>query len=245
MKTNPNMKLFLKGVYLYDIESCHYSIMNTLGLDTSMINKEDKTERNIQIGKMMRKNPKLTSLLRNTTQSIMDEYIRANNITERDIVIRQYDGILLYNKKLRITDLKGIPLNMRKEFIVFITSIDRRKYIALDNIGKVTIKGVPYKYDEMNTLYIKICKIMDSTDPIRIFKRLQEIKDYIMTTKNTKLFGIPTGKNKYNVFLKSYGQVEIEKTTLKIMDPTDIDRIKYFDFYITPFTKSIVTEFVR
>ena len=72
MKINENVKLVLKDVYLYDIEACHYTIMEKLGMDVSELDKSDKSQRNIEIGKMMRKNPKLTSLLRNTTKSIID-----------------------------------------------------------------------------------------------------------------------------------------------------------------------------
>lgn len=244
MQINENIRLVLRDVYLYDIESCHYSIMENLGLDISNINKENKTERNIQIGKMMRKNPKLTSLLRNTTKAIIDEYIRVNNITKEDIVIRQYDGILLYKKLLRVTDLKGIPLNIRKHFLIFISSIDRKKYIALDSENKTSIKGVPYKYDEMNKIYESICRI-NFNNKETIFRHLQRIKDHMMTTTNAKLFGIPVGENKFNIFLKGYGQVEVRKATLKIMDTDDIDRDRYFKFYIDPFTKSIVVDFVR
>ena len=210
----------------------------------SGIEQENKIERNVQIGKMMRKNPKLTSLLRNTTRSIIDEYIRVNEIMEDNIVIRQYDGILLNKKRLRITDLKGIPLNIRKEFLVFISSIDRKKYIGLDTEIKTSIKGVPYRYDEMDKIYQAICKV-NYTNKESVFRQLQKIKDHIMTTNNAKLFGIPVGNDRFNIFLKGYGQIEITKSTLKIIDCDDIDRDKYFNFYIVPFTKSIVVDFVK
>ena len=71
------------------------------------------------------------------------------------------------------------------------------------------------------------------------------MKDNLMTTRNKKLFGIPNKNGKMSIFLKEYGQVEISPSTLKIMDPEDIDREKYFEIYISPFTKSIVAEFVR
>lgn len=218
--------------------------MQNLGLDMTGIEVEDKLKRNIQIGKLMRRNPKLTSLLRNTTKSIIDEYIRVNDVTEDDLILRQYDGILLHKKRLRITDLKGIPLNIRKHFMIFISSIDRKKYIALDSEMKTTVKGVPFKYDEMNKMYEAICKI-NYTNKESIFRHLQRIKDHIMTTQNAKLFGIPVSDQKYNIFLKGYGQVEVTKATLKIMDPDEIDRERYFNFYIVPFTKSIVVDFVR
>ncbi|MFX1340839.1 MAG: hypothetical protein ACFFDK_19670 [Promethearchaeota archaeon] len=243
MKLNENKKLVLRDVYLYDIESCHYSIMENLGLDLSGVNKEDKLERNIQIGKMMSRNPKLTSLLRNTTRSIIDEYIRINGITDSDLVIRQYDGILL-TRTLRVTDLRGIPLNIRKHFHIFISSIDRNMYIALDSENKTTIKGVPFRYSEMDKIYEAICKI-NYTRKESIFRNLQKIKDYIMTSQNTRLFAIPIDDKRFNIFLKDFGQIEVLKSTLKIMDPDDIDRERYFNFYIAPFTKSVVVDYVR
>lgn len=243
MKINEKTKLILKDVYLYDIESCHYSIMQNIGLDLTGIPKDNKLERNIQIGKLMRKNPKLTSLLRNTTRSIIDEYMRVNEVMGDDLVIRQYDGILI-TKTLRITDLRGIPLNIRKHFQIFISSIDRKKYIALDSEIQTSIKGVPFRYDGMDKIYDAICKI-NYANKESIFRHLQRIKNNFMTTQNAKMFGIPVGDNKFNIFLKGYGQVEVTQTTLKIMDPEDIDRDRYFNFYIAPFTKSIVVYFVR
>lgn len=208
-----------------------------------MINEFDKIERNIQIGKMMKKNPSLTSALRGNTKAIIDSYIKANRLTDDDILLRQYDGIIT-TRTLRTTDLGGIQLNIRKRFLIFIISVDRSKYISLDNNGEVSIKGVSHRYDEIDEIYKRICKI-NYLNKESIFRNLQEIKDYIMTTKNVKLFSIPTKDDKFHIFLKEYGQVEISKTTLKIMDSEDIDREKYFDFYISPFTKSIVIEFVR
>jgi len=242
MKINKNVKLFLRDLYLYDIEACHYTIMQKLDLDLSHINRQDKTERNIQIGKMMRKNPRLTSLLQNTTRSVIDEFIHINKITEDDIILRQYDGIII-SKILQYTDTKHIPLNIRKHFQIFISSIDRQKYIALTNKGEVIIKGIPFRYREMDKIYEAICKI-NYTRKETIFRYLQRIKDSIIRSQDPKLFAIPT-KNKFNIFLKEYGQLEVSKAALKIMDTKDIDKERYFKFYIEPFTKTIVVQFVR
>jgi hypothetical protein len=217
--------------------------MKKLNFDVSMINELDKTERNIQIGKMMKKNPSLTSALRGHTKAIIDSYIQANRLRDDDILLRQYDGIIT-TKTLRITDLGGIELNIRKRFLIFIISVDRTKYISTDVNGEVSIKGVSHRYNKIDEIYERICKI-NYLNKESIFRNLQQIKEYIMTTKDVKLFSIPTKDNKFNIFLKEYGQVEISKATIKIMDSDDIDREKYFDFYIAPFTKSIVIEFVR
>ena len=233
----------MKDLYLYDIEACHYNIMKSMGLDISHLNKDNKLERNIQIGQMMKKNPRLTSLLRNTTRSIIDEYIERNNVTEDEIVIRQYDGLIL-TRGLQETNLGSIPLNRRKFFEVFISSIDRTKYISKDSLTNVSVKGVPFRYPNIDTIYGKICKL-NFAKKGAIFRGLQKIKDDFFNSEDPNLFGVPLKNGKFNIFLKRYGELQVSEQTLKIMDTDDIDKERYFDFYIVPFTKSITYEFVR
>lgn len=243
MKLNKNLRLILTDVYVYDIEACHYNILKNLGFDLSNIDPNDKLGRNIEIGKMMRENPRITSLLRTTTESIIDDYINANDIKEDEIVIRQYDGIIL-TRHLHTTNIGHIPLDLRKTFRIFISSINRDMYIALDIENNVTAKGISHIYDEMKDIYKRVCKIIDMNKSSR-FKHLQNLKDHFFTVDNPKLFGIPIKDGKYNVFLIGYGELEISQSTLRIMDCDDIDRNEYFKHYIEPFTKSIVFESVR
>lgn len=244
METNKNLKLVLQNVYLFDIEACHYTIMKKLGLDLSGVDINNKLERNIHIGKMMRRNPRLTTLLRTTTESIITEYIRQNNIHPDDIVIRQYDGILL-TKPLKITSIGDIPLNARTHFFIFISSIDRKKYLGLDVYGKVTIKGIPFRNDKIDEIYKRLCtEVLNSALKSVIFTKLQRIKDDLMNSNDSALFGIPAKDGKVSVYLKEYGEMTISSQTLKIMDPDDIDKERYFKYYLEPFTKSIVIEFI-
>jgi len=243
MKINPNLKLVLKDLYLYDIEACHYNIVKKMGLDVSNLDENDKLDRNIEIGKMMRKNPRLTSVIRNTTRSIIDEYIRRNDIKDDEIVIRQYDGMIL-TRGLQETNVGQLPLNRRRFYQVFIASIDRSKYISLDSAEKTSIKGIPFRYPHIDAVYQKICKLNFGKKGA-IFRGLQNIKDAFLNSNDSKLFGVPLKNGKFNIFLKRYGEMQVSEQTLKIMDTDDIDKKRYFDFYIIPFTKSITYEFVR
>ena len=243
MDINKKVKLILHDVNSYDIEACHYTILNKLGFDLSDINPEDKLGRNIKIGQMMKANKRITHLLRKTTESIIDDYITKNNVLDDEIIIRQYDGIIL-TRQLQITNIGHIPLERRQSFQQFVISIDRKKFIARDNENNITLKGIPYRYPEMDKLYIRICNIIELSKD-RIFYNLQKIKDEVYTSQNPNLFGIPTKQNKMIIFLKGYGEIEVSESTLKIIDTVDIDRQRYFDYYIKPFAKSIVFENVR
>lgn len=244
MKINDKVKLILKDVYVYDIEACHYNIMKKMGLDVSNIDSSDKLARNTQIGKMMQRNPELTSLLRNTTTSVIDNYIFENDIKPNDIILRQYDGIII-TKILSKTNLGGIPLNIKDHFLIFVSSIDRNQYIALTSNLKTVIKGVANRYEKMDDMYRRICMILNSGNKESYFRNLQRLKDYIMTVDDNHLFAVPNKNGKCYVFLKEYGQLEINNQAIDILDPDDIDREKYFNYYIVPFTKSIVVEHVK
>lgn len=243
MDINKNLKLILRDVNSYDIEACHYNILKNFGFNLDGIDPNDKLGRNIKIGQMMKENKRITQLLRNTTKSIIDDYIAKNNVKENEIIIRQYDGIIL-TRTLEHTNIGHMPLERRQTFQNFIISIDRKKFIALDNENKISIKGISHRYKEMDKFYIRLCRLTEMSKD-RIFQNLENLKREIFTTTNSKLFGIPNKNNKLIVFLKGYGELEISESTLSIMDTEDVDRQRYFDFYIKPFAKSIVYENVR
>ena len=60
MKINETTSLVLKNIYVYDIQACHYNLLIKFGYDVSNLNKDNKTERNTQIGKMMREDSNLS-----------------------------------------------------------------------------------------------------------------------------------------------------------------------------------------
>ena len=242
MELNKTHQLILKDVYVYDIEACHYTILTNLGFDLTHIDPTNKLERNIEIGKLMRKNPRITSILRSTTNNIINDYISKNNIKLNDIIVRQYDGLIL-TKTLSVTNIGHIPLEMRKYFYIFISSFNRKMYVAIDNTNEISVKGISHKYNELNYWYKKLILISELNNT-SLFDRLQNFKDSFYREENPKMFGIPK-KDGYIIFLKEYGDIEISQSTLKILDADDIDKKRYWDIYIKPFTKSIVYEHLK
>ena len=243
MEINKNCKFFLRIAYSYDIAACHYVILERLGFDLTGIPRDNKKERNIKIGLLMKENPRVTGILRNTTKSLLDECILKNNIKDDEIVLRQYDG-LITTKQLTEVSNQYIPLELRNVFDSFLISIDRKKFLAFDSIlSEISIKGISYRYPRMDGIYEKLIKI-NYGKKTSVFSDLQKIKDEVMSSNDPMLYAIPTSEGKYNIFLIRYGQIEISESMARVMDPSDIDRQQYFDFYIRPFSESIVVEFV-
>lgn len=241
MELNRESNLYLSDIYSYDISSCHYNILKRLGYNVSSLS-EEKLERNTQIGLMMRENPRLTNIVRSITNSTIDKYLLKNGLEETDLIIRQYDGFLT-PKMLHVINLDGLPLDLRSCYQSFLVSVDRKWYLAYDG-NKVEIKGIPYRYKAMDLIYERLIKINFGSKKA-IFNTLQKIKDYIYYSEDAYLYCIPNDdKTSFTVFLKKYGEVEISPSMINIMDTDDIDRERYFEFYLRPFTESIVLEFI-
>ena len=248
MEINKSCKLLLENVYLYDISACHYTILERLGHDMSLIEKDDKKKRNIQIGLMMKENPRLIGVLRSITNSTIDQYILRNNIKEEDLILRQYDGIII-KKKLTETTLH-IPIEFKYIFTHMLISSDRQKYIALGRFegidNTVFIKGVSNRYEKMDEILGSLIKRVSNSiaNKSGIFGVLQSIKTQILTSEDPLLYCIPTNKDKFNIFLKRYGETQISKGVTKLLDTSDIDKQKYYDFYVRPFSESVCIEFM-
>jgi hypothetical protein len=240
MKFPDETRLFLRDAYLYDIEACHYNLLKQFGYDVTNIPYDNKETRNIIIGNMMRDDSGLSKKLRDTTNSIIDFYIEKNGI--KDILLRQYDGIITQS---RLSDeVSGLlPLHVRKHFEVFIISINKDSYIARASTGKITVKGVPYLNDRISLFYRDLCNLNYLAESA-IFNGLQKIKDRFLASTDTKMFSVQHKESRYSIFIKSFGEIEVSEQALSIMDSNDIDKERYFTFYLTPFTKSIVLEFL-
>jgi hypothetical protein len=244
MKINEKYPLIMKDVYSFDLRSCHYNIMKHLGYNLSGIDEHNKVERNIAIGKMMKKNIDLTNKLRETTRSIIDEYLLINNVADNDLILRQYDGFIT-KRNVQNRTLHSIPLDFRSNFEIFICSINRNSYIAKDsNTKEITIKGVSYNYSGLKTIYQQLCDL-NYANKERLFSQLHRLKIGFYNSEDSSLFGIPLSNGKYKILLKEYGEMEISESILKLIDTSDIDKTFYFKTYFEPFTKSIVFENVR
>ena len=233
-------KLVLKDIYSYDIPSCHYSILQNMGFDLSNIPKDDKLQRNIQIGLLMKKNEAF-KILRDITESAMQQYLLLNGVSNDDILIRQYDGILL-KRPLAYLPEKELSLKLQHVFTTLITTTDKDRYIAFTG-NKVKIKGVSSRYSVMDT-YLEMVARINFTNKITIFKKLQDIKNMIINSQDVNDFCIPYSDNSSKIYFLMYGEAKINNSMIKMIDHREIDKLMYFNQYIMPFSQAIAIEYV-
>jgi hypothetical protein len=116
-------------------------------------------------------------------------------------------------------------------------------YIALtENGDEFTIKGMSHKYEAMSKLLEKLIKKSGSGNDT-IFKTLAEIKDEVLFSNDPILYAIPVKENTFSIMLKKYGQYQVSKSFMKILDTNDIDKEWYYNNYVRPFAESVVIEF--
>lgn len=241
MKLN-SQRLIIRDVFSYDIEACHYNLLKKFGYNMTDINRENKKERNIQIGKIMRDNESIKSRLRETTARIIDDYIAFNELEESDIIIRQYDGIIT-TKRLMETKKSVLPIALQNRYDLVLISIERSKYIAFDHLkGKVKIKGVPNLYDGIKHYYEKLIRIVDIENKSRVLDNLENLKKSFEKEKDLNIFAIPVDEDQVEMMFKSFGQLRIKRNTLYYMDDDEIDKSFYYDFYLHSFIQSVILE---
>ncbi len=240
MKINEKCPLFLNNILNFDIESCHYFILESLGYDVSDISKDNKIKRNISIGLLMKKYPNLINILRKITESIVNDFILKNKIREDDIVLRSYDGII--TKSIKILD-HDTSLKLRDVYINLIISSDRISYIAVNDKNEITAKGIANKYNQINNFYSKLLKI-NFISKESIFRSLQRIRDELINNEDPEIFCIPIDDKYYEINLLKYGKMKISETVIQMIDCDDVNKEFYFDKYLKPFFDSIVIEFI-
>jgi|GEM_PF-1342234 len=245
MNINKNCDLFLRNVYSYDISSCHFNILKNIGHSiVDEIKDYPKDKKNIQIGLLMRDDPKLIKILNSSTNGTISEYLSLNNIKDDDIITRQYDGFLTLKKLKNIELDLSLKLELRNIFKIFIISLKRDSYIATDYTN-YSFKGISEKYEEIENYYRKILSV-NFLCKMSIFKMLESIKNDILYGENVLLYFIPSkyDNNFGTIFLKNYGETQISKAIINMIDINDIDKEKYYDKYFKLFFQSILIEFL-
>jgi hypothetical protein len=245
MDINKSCRSFLRNIYSYDIASCHFNILKNIHHPIcDEIENLPKLEKNIKIGLLMKNDSSLTKILRSSTIGTISQYLSKNEISDEDIITRQYDGFLT-TKKLKHIDIGlDLKLELRNVYNIFIPSSARDSYIATD-FKEYSFKGIPNKYKSIEEIYKKILAI-NFLCKNSIFSMMDKIKNEILYGDDIDVYFIPSNLNTNfgSIYLKNYGETTISKSVLGMVDYGDIDRHRYYDIYIRSFFESILIEFL-
>lgn len=236
---NRNCNLVLRDLFYYDVVAAFPTIMQQQHYDFGNILLDDKEERNIFIGKEQRDNKNLSSFLNNSVTSIVDYYLTINEIDESEIIFRQKDGVILTRKLL--VNNQFIELKLRKILSLLLISLDRSNMIYFDDFGELSVKGIRHYYDRLDDIYRMFYKL-DFYNKKILFQQLQYIKDKVVNNDDIMFYGIKKDDSRFT-FITKTGSITVHD--IDFVNPEDIDKQKYFNFYFKPFIDSIYLEVVK
>lgn len=235
MIINKKCKLVLKDLYLYDIQSAFPKILQSVNYDFQNVNLDNKTERNIFIGKQQKDNENLSEFLNESVNNLIKFYLQENNISDDEVIVTQKDGVILTKKLLNNDEL--IELKFRGFLDFLIISIDRNCFLYLCD-DEIIIKGVPNVYDSINSIYQKFLEL-DFYNKKKLFRQMEDIKNSFILSTDKKLFMIPHD----NKFLVRYFKEDILISDQTMVDIKMIDKRRYFNHYFKGFLDSIFITF--
>jgi len=236
MKISNDCKLFLKDLYFYDIRSAYYQIAKVNKYEFNDINIENKTERNIHIGKKQIGNENLSKYLRDAAQGLIQTYIQENDIHDNEIIVTQTDGCIL-TRRLK-DNSKYLKLSFREYINFIIISLDRKKFISISD-DSITVKGISNRYPALDIIYNKF-KNLNFYNKKGLFKQLYNIKNSVVNGDIKELYIIDRGGKKL-INTKKRGLIEIKSGIT--FNVKNINRNQYYDVYFKDFMESLFLTF--
>jgi hypothetical protein len=212
-------------------------ILDSIDWDVSELEKMNKRDRNIQIGKIQINNPDLSSYLISNINSLIQFYVSENSLTDSDIIVTQRDGFISTKLLEKTEDFLELDLRSYIDFIVL--TPDRKKYMTCGTDG-VTVKGVKGKYHNLDLVYEKFRKL-NFYDRKTLFAQLNNIQKLVLDNPNPEFYMVDVdGKNAIQT--KKHGTILVANSSL--VDVKAVDTNKYFNHFFREFFESIFLEFI-
>jgi len=235
MEISKSCQLVLTTLFSYDFSACAYNILKSIGWDLSNIGIENKEERNIKIGLLQRDNPRIAKFLLGSITNLVDHYFVINDVTEEDLVVRARDGFII-KKKMDIIN-QTMPIDLRSVISKIIISTDRKKYLAIHTNGNIEVKGIRNKTADIS--FYNLFKNLNFSTKKNLLVGLERIRQTILSSENILWFSTRDNDN-YNVPIIGSGILKLNRASLQLVDPDEIDKHFLWEEYIWPFAESIL-----
>lgn len=235
MKISKECNLVLMDLYFYDIQACYYNLLKQINWNLDEIEFEDKTKRNIQIGLLQKQNPRLAKYLLETSESIIQFYIEKNELTGKDIIVLQRDG-LISTCPLQCNDAT-LELKFRSNISKMIIDIKRKSFLTIYSSGDVSVKGVPNKPIDIG--FYGLFKNLDFCSKRNLILGLNIMRKHVLESQNKEWF-IFQKDDQFIVSVIGAGEIILSKSVLHRLDINEIDRKLLWDEYLWRFVQPLI-----
>jgi len=232
-------EIIKENLFQYDISSCYFNLMNSLGLEELPKSfRDDKELRNRKIGLIQKKNPTLSSYFISMVDLSIESFLQRNNINMDQIAVIQRDGFIC--SKILNTKLLSLPIRYEGKINKLIISPNRKSFLY--NIdAKMYVKGILNK--PYNLSFYNFFNHINYSSPKNICQSIEKIRQAYFKSHNIEYFLIPHKNSDFLVYLKGY-DIIIERKSTNLIDNSEIDKLKYWKIYMWPFCQSIMNYYI-
>ena len=153
----------------YDISKANINILlykNYINLDMyNLLCSMEKMDREVYIGKQIKRNPEIQTIISDGILEMRALFIQQNNISDEDILSIKNDAIYIINKIPTITKFKNVEFVMKNYYTSYIKLNKYEIYYLCDNMNN--IEGIDVKGINDSTLSLHenymisfICQIL-------------------------------------------------------------------------------------
>ena len=191
-------KVVKGNVYEYDMKAANinilYHVMQRIPYDKYVeLSFADKDTRVTEIGCMQRDNPGLGEEMATQTDRIVQEFLRANEIPEENIIDVVHDAIWLKDISCNITMVEGCTFRIKRRYDLLVIVHMKRQpwslYIDLEN-NVIDYRHVPKVYIELlntNNIMFILLALYYKNDNVTLFQQAQEYMRYLKQYKHDKI----------------------------------------------------------
>jgi hypothetical protein len=227
--------VYLKNTVIteYDIKSAGFNVIKFKKLlpseEIQELDRIDKEERNIRIGKRMIKYPNISEEIINTLAEVRSDFVILNNIQEEDVLSIKKDAIFVIKKMPRELSIKNYFNFVQKESYTSYCYLNNKEFYYSSRNNILDIKGLSENIKNMQEDYFlnDIKKIMSSAERLESDQIFSILKNY-----RTKYLSKKLDKETYrdlDTGLFRVGSYTFENISDEMVEDLDISQnyIKY------------------
>ena len=239
----------------YDIKSAHTTALYDLTRDIKLYERlmsKPKLERNIAIGRLMKKDSYLYHKLEDKLVFYLNSFLKANDIFIDNLIETTRDSILVVNKipkvlKFKIDDFLNVEF-VNKEGSYSTMLRTNNKLILYDNItNRIRIKGINHEYVDksyfvQNLLKPLLLTIENSINSgkQRIHESLKYLRMQYVNSDNMEMYrNVETNTFQY-IFREGEMTSIIEFNNYMEMPNTEMVKIHNYSNYVLPLIKYVI-----
>ncbi len=236
----------------YDLKAAHTSALYFIKGEEvyNHLKSLPKLDRNIEIGKMIAKEPELRKQIDNMVIGWFNMFLKENNILSCNFLATTPDSILIKNQiAVKQSFFNGKVWFRNKEKITYssLFIIDKRKFILFDRMSKrLRVKGLGSeentdKYPFVSLCLRDLCCILDDSitlGHINCLRKLKNFRHEYINSDNAEIYRSVDNHNKYKYLINN----EIIFSDILLKEDSSCKLLKDDNYinYLMPLMRSFI-----